>query len=168
MHTPLAHLHAGIAKECTRLHTAQHTSHTTSGHDCCRSTCPPCMSQPPLVLEFAEHSRELSRVSQVLFSCASFWQGLCFAVQIQRRSSSQPFTAPLTLLLMLQPSTAHARPVDYHPYRLDVSETQRLRPRPAPDVTGGSSTQSSAPFVARAGAWLQTAHAARPRRRRRK
>lgn len=39
------------------------------------------MSQPPLVLEFAEHSRELSRVSQVPFSCASFWQGLRFAVQ---------------------------------------------------------------------------------------
>ena len=96
------------------------------------------MSQPPLVLEFAEHSRELSRVSQVPFLCASFWQGLCFAVQIQRRSSSQPFTAPLTLLLLvLQPSTELARPVDYHRHRLDVSETQRLRPRPAPDVTGG-------------------------------
>ena len=39
------------------------------------------MSQPPLVLEFAGHSRELSRVSQVPFSCASFWQGLRFAVQ---------------------------------------------------------------------------------------
>ena len=42
---------------------------------------PPCMSQLPLVQDFAEHSRELSRVSQVLFSCASFWQGLGFAVQ---------------------------------------------------------------------------------------
>ena len=42
-----------------------------------------------------------------------------------------------------------ARPaMDYHRHRLDVFDTQRLRPRLAPDVAGGSSTQSSAPFVA--------------------
>jgi hypothetical protein len=34
-----------------------------------------------LLGDFADHPRELSRVSQVPFSCASFWQGLRFAVQ---------------------------------------------------------------------------------------
>jgi hypothetical protein len=69
---------------------AQSTSHTARGHDYCRSMAPPCMSQPPLVLQFAEHSRELSRVSKVPFSCASFWQGLCFAVQIHNSTVIQP------------------------------------------------------------------------------
>jgi hypothetical protein len=41
----------------------------------------PCTLLPASVKTFAEHSRELSRVSQGSFLCALFWQGVHFAVQ---------------------------------------------------------------------------------------
>ena len=85
VHTPLAHFHAGMANALACI---QYMSHSTRSW-LLSINCPPCMSQPPLVQNFAEHSRELSRVSKVPFSCVSFWQGLCFAVQNRSDSSAQ-------------------------------------------------------------------------------
>ena len=79
---PHAHSTCPFARrhgQCTRLRTAQVTQH--AGMTAVDQLPTSCMSQPPLVLEFAEHSRELSRFSQMPFSCASVWQGLRFAVQ---------------------------------------------------------------------------------------
>ena len=56
-----------------------------------------------LLRDFAARPRELSRVSQVPFSCASFWQGLEFAVQkscISITWTPSTLVRQLTLLLL--------------------------------------------------------------------
>ena len=76
-HTLLARLHVGTATSliCTAM---KHTCRSlTIAHMIA------CMSYVGVVLpfRFADRPGELSRVSQVRSSCASFWQGLIFAVQ---------------------------------------------------------------------------------------
>ena len=85
VHTSLAHLHTGMVDTLVCTQRKSHGMQVMTALDRLHALHP----QPPFVHYFAEHSRELSRVSQVPFSCASFWQGLCFAVQMQNSAVIQ-------------------------------------------------------------------------------
>jgi len=80
---PLAHLHASIA--IALVCTVHSMSHMRAASDDLTNAMPHdrWLHVGHLSLAFAHCPGELSRVSQVPFSCASLWQGLRFAIQIQ-------------------------------------------------------------------------------------